>query len=414
MGSRRPGGGGPPRARLLPAATTGLVVTLGLVLPAGAAAGPLARALDHLAARQDPVGGGFSAAAGTDPVYTTWAALAVTSAGERPERWRAGRASLRDALARPAALAPLGDLAAMAVAAAGAGLDPRDLGGRNVLRAVLAAQGGDGAIGDRASTTAWGILALRAGGLGRGARSIRRARTALERSQGRDGGWASGGLAAAPDPNTSAAAVQALVATGVRPGAATLRRARSFLRRAQNPDGGFPALRGGESTALTTAWVTVALRALGERPDHEPWARGGGPVGLLGRLQLPDGGVRNQRSSAAASTWATAQAALAFAPGPLPLGPRGGRQTPPRTPHAALRDESARLVVRYGDDQGGTGVDPRSVRVRAGDRDLTGAAKVTRARLVMARRELPAGQDTLELRIADRAGNARSIRLPVR
>jgi Prenyltransferase and squalene oxidase repeat len=403
----------PPRSgsRPHPAIATGLVAALGLVLPAAAQAGPLSRALDNLAAHQDRFGGGFSAGSGTDPNDTAWAILAVTAAGESADHWRSGHASLRDAMARPLRKPMLGDIARTAVAASAAGLDPRRVGGRNLMRDVLAAQNADGSIGDGPSTTAWGILALRAGGLSPSSFSVRRARGALERRQREDGGWSADASPLGRDPNTTSVAIQALVAAGRRPDhAISLRRARDFLRRAQNPDGGFPAVVGGESTALTTAWVTVALRTLGDRPDRAPWNRAGGPVRLLRRLQLPDGGVRNSQESAAPSVWATSQAALAFAPGPLPLWPRGGRQTPPRTPKAVLREpRGGGLVVRYRDDQGGTGVDPASVHVRVGGRDVTDEARVTSRILKLPRRGVPAGRSTVALTIADRAGNARSV-----
>jgi Squalene-hopene cyclase N-terminal domain len=398
-------------ARPLTVIATGLAAALGLVLPAAAQAGPLSRALDNLAAHQDRFGGGFSVGSGTDPNDTAWATLAVTAAGERAERWRAGHTSLRDAIARPLRKPMLGDIERTAVAASAAGLDPRATGGRNLMREVLTAQDADGSIGDGPSTTAWGILALRAGGLPADSFSVRRARSALERQQREDGGWSADESPLGRDPNTTSVAVQALVAAGRRPElAASLRRAREFLRRAQNPDGGFPAVVGGESTALTTAWVTVALRTLGDRPDRPPWNRAGGPVRLLRRLQLPDGGVRNSRESVAPSVWATSQAALAFAPGPLPLWPRGGRQTPPRTPKAVLREPpGGGLVVDYRDDQGGTGVDPASVRVTVGGRDVTDEARVTATTMQLPPRGVPAGRSTVAVTIADRAGNARSM-----
>ena len=168
---------------------TGLAAALGLVLPAAAQAGPLSRALDNLAAHQDRFGGGFSVGGGTDPNDTAWATLAVTAAGERAERWRAGHASLRDAMARPLRKPMLGDIERTAVAAGAAGLDPRRTGGRNLMREVLTAQNADGSIGDGPSTTAWGILALRAGGLPADSFSVRRARSALEGRQREDGGW---------------------------------------------------------------------------------------------------------------------------------------------------------------------------------------------------------------------------------
>jgi hypothetical protein len=66
-------------------------------------------------------------------------------------------------------------------------------------------------------------------------------------------------------------------------------------------------------------------------------------------------------------------------------------------------------VVRYRDDQGGTGVDPASVRVRVGGRDVTAEARVTGTVLELPPEGVPAGAATVALTIADRAGNARSM-----
>ena len=222
-------------------------------------------------------------------------------------------------------------------------------------------------------------------------------------------------------PNTTSVAVQALWAAGSRPGAsASLARARAFLRRAQNADGGFPAVVGGESQALTTAWVAVALHTLGEDPGRPPWDRSGGPLLALSRLQLEDGGVRNARGSARASVWATSQAALAFARGPLPLGPRALRPVPPRAPRLVWREPAdgdrpgGPLIVRYRDDEGGTGVNPARVRLRVGGRDVTARALVTAFALRLPSSAVPARAAPVSLSLEDRAGNASAIswRLP--
>lgn len=394
-----------------------LAVALAAASPVAAA--PLGRALDHLAARQDRFGGGLSARTGTDALHTGWGALAVVAAGEDPRRWRRGGPSLRAAVARPLRRPLLGDIQRTAVAAAAAGLDPRRVGGRDLVRIVLRAQGADGVVGDGPATTAWAILALRAAGLPAGARPIRAAAAALERAQRGDGGWSITPEAPGSGPNTAAAAVQALVAAGRTRRAPSLRRARSFLRRAQNADGGFSAVVGGQSTALTTGWVVLAIRALGERPGRAPWRRGGGPLALLRALQLPDGGVRNARDSAASSTWATAQSALAFAGRPLPLRPRFTRPTPLRAPRVVALDPArgarvaGALVVRYRDDRDGTGIDPAAVRLRIGGRDLTARARVTPTWLRLPSSLVPSGAVSVELLLADRAGNRRVTRWSV-
>lgn len=280
-----------------------------------ASAATLARALDHLAAVQDPRGGGFAEGRGTDPTITSWGALAIAAA---PGAWKGDEAPLRRAVVRT--LGPtLADAEHGAVTLAAWGADPRAVAGRDLVREILAAQRPDGSIGADTSTTAWGILALRAARLAPDAGAVIRARDALERTQRPDGGWVLGAGSPGSGPNTTADAVQALVAAGRTPRAPSLVRARRFLVAAQNPDGGFPAVVGGTSTALTTAWVALAVRALGERGGRAPWNRAGGPRAFLTRLQRPDGAVRNTAAASTGSVWATSQTALALAGRRLPI-----------------------------------------------------------------------------------------------
>jgi hypothetical protein len=131
-------------------------------------------------------------------------------------------------------------------------------------------------------------------------------------------------------------------------------------------------------------------------------------------MQLDNGGVRNGRSSRAASVWATSQAALAFARGPLPLGPRALRPVPDRTPRMLWRDpapgEPTRgpLTVRYQDDEGGTGVDPARVRLSVAGRDVTARAHVTPFALRLPAAELAPGA-AVRLALQDRAGHASAV-----
>lgn len=390
-----------------------LGLSAALCLPGAAQAGPLARSLDHLAAHQDPVGGGFAAGPGTEVSYTQWAGLAVAAAGEDPRRWQRGRTSLRTALARPLVGGTIADVERTTVALTSVGIDPRTAGGRNLVREVLRAQATDGTIGPDTATTAWGVLALRAAGLGADSRATQEACLALERSQRPDGGWALTGADPRSGPNATAAAIQALVAGGYDPEtSSTLRDARLFLLSAQNADGGFPSVVGGSSVALTTAWVAVSIRAIGERPSDVPWDRAGGPLVFLRSLQMPDGGVRNSAESTEASVWATSQAALAFSGTYLPHRRRIGRRVPLRAPWVVARPplKGSSLMVRYRDDAGGTGVDPRSVRVRVGGRDLTARAIVTPHQLLLPRGLVPPGRPVIRLALADRAGNERAVR----
>jgi Prenyltransferase and squalene oxidase repeat len=323
MRSRSPG-----RAALRPLLTAALGVAL--VLPPTARAGPLTRALDYLAAHQDPVGGGFSADHGTQAVYTAWGALAVAAAGEDVALWRRGRVSLRAAVLRPLVAPGLEDLERTAVAVSAVGADPRRAGGRNLIREVVRSQRPDGSIGVDPSTTAWGVLALASAGIGPGSPSTRAASASLVRAQRSDGGWSLTDQEPRSGPITTSTAVQALVAAGHDPrNSFALRRARAFLLSVQNRDGGYSPVVGGTSTALTTAWVGLGIRALGERPSRAPWDRGGGPMSFLVRLQRADGGVRNVASSPEPSIWATSQLALAFSGKVLPVSRSVTRVTPP-------------------------------------------------------------------------------------
>lgn len=405
-----------PRGRLLIwiAAAAGAA----LLVPVPAIGGPLARALDHLAARQDPARGGLGPETGTDPGYTSWAVLAVAAATEDPGAWSAGGPTLRDALLAPGERAGVAEDARLVVALVALGRDPRTAAGRDPLRTVLAARRADGTIGGDPSTTAWGVMALAAAGHGPGSRPVAGARVALERAQRPDGGWSPLGDMGASDPITTADVVQALVAAGHRPGASSaLRRARAQLLAAQNPDGGFPTVAGGESTALTSAWVTLAIRALGERPGRPPWGdRSGGPLALLARLQDPDGGVRNSAASDETSVRATTQAALAltgralpFVPGPRVATPSRAPRVVARRPRGGGRVERA-LVAWYRDDARGTGVDPASVRLLVAGRDVTSRARVTGGRIALPATAVPSGVVRVRLELADRAGNAATVR----
>ena len=166
--------------------------------------------------------------------------------------------------------------------------------------------------------------------------------------------------------------------------------------------------------------MAVALQTIGEDPGDEPWNRAGGPLTALRGMQLANGGVRNERGSTSASVWATSQATLALAGGPLPLGPRSMRPVPDRAPrvvwHEPTAGEPSRgpVIVRYRDDDGGTGIDPVRVRLRVGGRDVTGRAFVTPFALRLPASSVPAGPAMVSLSLEDRAGNASALawRLP--
>jgi hypothetical protein len=190
------------------------------------------------------------------------------------------------------------------------------LGGRNVLSRLIARQRADGSF-DTLNHTAFGILALRAGGRTTRAKEVRGASHWLLRSQNRDGGFGFS-RSAASDVDDTGAALQAIAASGHR-GSAVASRAVGFLRAAQRPDGGFAQMAGGDSNAQSTAWAIQGLVAAGRDPRKLRRARD--PLAYLRSLQAADGSVRYSRTSTQTPVWVTAQALVALEEKPFPLRP---------------------------------------------------------------------------------------------
>lgn len=372
------------------------VVALGASV-SGAWGAPLERALDYLAARQDPTTGAVGPEAGR-AADTAWTAMAVAGAGESPMRWARGTATLASAVGALPADAT-GDLLRVAVARRAAGLVDADLAAR-----VAAQQSADGSFPGGPIATAWGILALRAVGRAPGDPALAAAVGALVAQRTEDGGWAATPGTAASDAVATASAIQALRAARVPVGDPVLLAARERLLALRGPDGAFAR------APVPTAWAILAIRSLGERPGAGAWARGGSPVVALQRFQQPNGGVR-ATPSGRPSVFATAIAALAWSRGLLPVGP-GRRLTPDRAPRVVRRSPAAGdavrgvLAVRYVDERGGTGIDPTRTTITVNGRNITRRARITPFTLQVRASVLPAGTLGIAVLVRDRAGHA--------
>lgn len=374
-----------------------------LVVAHAAAASPVSRALDHLAARQQSGTGAVGPAGAGQAADTAWACMAVAAAREAPANWRPGAVTLAGAVeALPASA--LGDLQRLALARRAAGVADAALGER-----VAAQQAGDGAFPGGASATAWGVLALRAAGRGADDPAVTSAVAALVAKRGADGGWAATG-AGASDVVTTATVIQALSAARVRPRKPVIVAARSRLLALRDPNGGF----GG---SVPTAWAVLAIRSLGERPQSPPWSTGGGPLRALDRLQGSDGGVR-AATGRGTSLFATSLAVLAWSGRTLPVAP-GGRSTVDRAPAITRRTPATGDMVRavlsmgYRDEPGGTGIDPAGVRIWLNGIDATARARITPFTLQVPASRLPAGPLAVTVRVRDLAGNTRTVRWSV-
>jgi energy-coupling factor transport system substrate-specific component len=304
-----------------PVALGALAVALLLLVPAAAvAATPAERAASYLVEAQNEDGGfGLRPNAGSSPLFTGWAGLGLGAAGRNPQDVKrpGGRSLARYVLRRASSLHNIGEIERTALVAKVAGLNPRSFGGRNLIAEIQTRRRYDGSISGFVSYTAFGIIALRAGGESAGGSTIQW----LVKSQNSDGGF---GVArsSASDADMTGAALQALATVG-RAGGPPAQRAVKWLRDNQNGDGGFGPVKGRDSNAQSTAYAVQGLLAVGA---------GGGAVSrarsYLVRLQRGDGSVAYSSSSSQTPVWVTAQALMALQGKPLPIAtaPRKKRQ----------------------------------------------------------------------------------------
>lgn len=274
--------------------------------------------------------GGFGAAPGqqSNQLMTGWAAIGLEAAGARSVE---ARTSARRAVSfmrrRTQELNDTGEIERTILAVRGAGLSVRTFAGRDLLAELLGRRRPDGSFNHQVNLTAFGVLALRAGGSSRSSPAVRRAASWLARQRNADGGFSFAERGGASDADDTGASLQALAAAGV--GAKGVRPVLAYLRGAQNLDGGFGQFKGSRSNAQSTAWAVQGIFAAGGHPRafHRRGSRS--PVAYLESLQQHDGSFRYSRTSVQTPVWVTAQAIAALSGNPLPL------RAPPRVRRAA-------------------------------------------------------------------------------
>jgi energy-coupling factor transport system substrate-specific component len=305
------------RFRWHPAGALPLLVLALLLLPApppaqaGGGVGAAAKWLER--ARQGD--GGYAAGPGlsANPQMTGWAILGLEAAGRNPlDVGPRGRTPI-DYLRRNARrIRSIADLERTILALEGAGLDSRSFAGRDLVAELERRQRRDGSFGGQVNLTAYGVLALRAGG-GSGAGAAARW---LRAAQNDDGGW---GFVPGQrsEADSTGAAMQGLAAVGSE---GPLGRAVRYLRRSQRPEGGWAIYGTGLTNTQSTAWAVQGLVAAGVPPGR---VRRGGRSGLdyLRRMQRGDGSFRYSASGDQTPVWVTAQALLALTREALPIEP---------------------------------------------------------------------------------------------
>lgn len=291
---------------------------------ASTSASSLARGVTYLRRAQN-ADGGFGAARGqgSSPLFSGWAAMGLRAAGTSPAATRRpGRPSLATYLSRGAArVRGTGDLERTILALRASGVHPRRVAGRDLVGALLARRDRNGSFDGLTNLTAFGVLALRAGGVSRTSRSIRHAAAFVVRQQNGDGGFGFARKGSRSGIDETAAVVQALVAAGRSRSRGPVARALTYLRRRQNLDGGFGGAAGAASNAQSTAFAVQGLVAAGIDPDRVTRRGSRTPLAYLRSLTAPDGSVRYSRTSRQTPVWVTAQALAALARRRLPIVP---------------------------------------------------------------------------------------------
>jgi energy-coupling factor transport system substrate-specific component len=304
----------PAGAPVVPAILLALVVVAVPVATARAAT-----PTSYLLGAQRP-DGGFGAAPGesSSPLYSGWVALGLAAAGHNPADVSRGGSSLLSYVESGAGASDTGSIERTILVAGAAGISARDVGGHDLVDALLHRIRKDGSLSEQANWTAFGILALRAAGV----TPPQAMGSWLVHHENRDGGFSFSPGAGGSDPDDTGSVLQAL---GPR-----APRAVKYLRAQQNSDGGLPAVTGGFSNAQSTAFAVQGLLAAGVSLSSMPH---GSPLAYLKRLTAPDGHVRYSKDSDQTPVWVTGEALLALDEKPFPIAavPRAAPPAPAAT-----------------------------------------------------------------------------------
>ncbi len=276
--------------------------------------------------------GGFGSSPGDDSgaAMTGWAMLGFEAAGINPlDVADGGRTPVDFLRGTVEDLKSPGDLARTILALEGAGVDPRQFAGANLVFALLDKRRDNGSFEGWPGSTAYGVIALRTAGATGG---LEKSLSWLQKVQNDDGGWGD-------EPGTpSTADGTGAVMQALSPESKAAHRGLSYLRDAQRPGGGF-ALGGNYAVnTQSTAWAIQGILATGGDPSS--FRRGGSSApDYLSAEQQSDGHYRYSQARNQTPIWVTAQVLVAAAGDYLPIAP------PPREPQPAQSQAQTGGVV---------------------------------------------------------------------
>jgi energy-coupling factor transport system substrate-specific component len=318
-----------PPGRLRPALKGGGVaalivasVALALLAPSRAEAAGADSAVQWLRTVQNNDGGwGASADNDSGPEMTAWVMLGLEAAGHNPYDLTRGEHSpitfLRghvDELESP------GDLARTTLALLGAGADPREFGGHNLVASLRNLRLDNGSYKNWPNSTAFAVIALRAadapGGTDKSLEWLRKV-------QNDDGGWGN-----EPGQRSDAEATSSVL-QALTPGSKPSKDGLDYLRDTQQSNGGYRVGGNGTINTQATAWAVQGILAAGG--DLGSFKRGGSTtLDYIGANQGSNGHYRYSKSSDQTPVWVTGQALVAVAKAYYPIE-APARKPPPQT-----------------------------------------------------------------------------------
>ena len=308
-----------------PALVTALLVALVLpaVVPAPVKAAGAGSAATWLESVQNADGGfGTSPESASSTAITGWAMLGLEASGRNPlDVSQGGRTPVDFLRANLDQLTSAGDLARTILALEGAGLDPRDFGGRNLVSALAKRRANNGSYVGWPGSTAYAVIALRAAGA---TGSLQKSLSWLSKVQNGDGGW--GDVPGQPsNADVTGAVMQAMPSTQAAASGLT------YLRRHQRSSGGFSG-GSGEVNSQSTSWAVQGMIAFGADPaDVE--SEGASALDYLAARQASDGHYSYSANSDQTPVWVTAEVLVAASGDSLPVSPPP-RQAKPTSPPA--------------------------------------------------------------------------------
>ncbi len=293
---------------------------------AATASGPEAAVAWLRAAQNEDGGYGEAPGAESGQSMTGWAMLGFEAAGVNPQDVTSGKSAspveyLEEEIST---VQSPGDLARTILALEGAGIEPREFGGRNLVAALLAKLRPDGSYEDWPNSTAYAVVALRSAGIANVANSVEW----LRENQNEDGGW--GDVPGSPsNADGTGAVLQALSASSK-----AAQRAVGYLRQVQQKGGGYRLGGNGALNTQSTAWAVEGLLAAGADPAQ--FKRGGkSAYEYLEDNQAGDGHYRYSSKSDQTPVWVTGEVLVAASKKHLPLEAAPRAPQPKKTPAPA-------------------------------------------------------------------------------